>query len=254
MQKEEPGVFSRTLKAMRILMSLAILALVAAPAQAHLCIIRQGVESRGAIEAGDHHGEAVAAGDFNGDGYDDLAMGAPYEDISGGFIDAGAVVVNWGTQFGVTNVGSQLLTEAALGGASEAYAEFGRALGAGDFNGDGYDDLAVGVPGSSVGLGSSHRGKVYVLRGTGAGLVPWYVLDQADGGGSNEAGDRFGQCLAVGNFNGDTSPVRDDLAVGAPGEDNNDRGVGMVQAEQHRRDERRRRHVRGLDGGGKRLP
>ena len=193
----------------------AVLAGIAPWADAHLSIIRQGAESRGVIEPGDRHGEAVAAGDFNGDGYEDLAMGAPYEDLTGGFTDAGAVIVNWGTEFGVTHSGSLLLTESILGGFNEAGAEFGRALAAGDFNGDGYEDLAVGVPGHD-----GDAGKVLVLRGNSTtGLANWFTLYQTTGGGVAEAGDRFGEALAVGNFDADSGPAHDDLAVGTPGED-----------------------------------
>src|SRR6185295_4639466 len=45
--------------------SLLALLLTASYAQAHLSIIRQGLESRGALESGDRLGTAVAAGDFN---------------------------------------------------------------------------------------------------------------------------------------------------------------------------------------------
>ena len=52
-------------------------------ASAHLALIRQGAESRGTQGPSDGMGRAVAAGDFNGDGYDDLASGAPGEGLDG---------------------------------------------------------------------------------------------------------------------------------------------------------------------------
>ncbi len=187
------------------------------PASAHLCIIRQGLESRGTAEAGDHHGQALAAGDFNGDGYDDLAMGAPDEDV-GVVGDAGAVIVEWGGPYGLDPAGAQLWTEddANGGGGVTAGGQFGHALAAADFNGDGFDDLAVGCPGGDAGV-AADVGIVYVLRGTSGGLVRWVDLIQSDAGGALEGGDRFGESLATGNFDGDAHPYAD-LAVGAPGE------------------------------------
>lgn len=186
------------------------------PAAAHLSIVRQGPESRGAREAGDDHGKALAAGDFNGDGFEDLAVGAPGEAV-GSLDDAGAVVVSWGTALGLTHVGASILTEDDWGGAA-ADAEFGFALAAGDFNNDGRDDLAVGCPGSNLGLNIRDAGIVYVYSGQPSGLAPWHDLSQADGGGAHEVGDRFGSSLCVGNFNGDSGPFAD-LAIGSPGED-----------------------------------
>lgn len=186
------------------------------PAAAHLSIIRQGAESRGSREAGDDHGKALAAGDFNGDGFEDLAVGAPGEAV-GSLDDAGAVVISWGTPLGLTHIGASILTEDDWGGAA-ADAEFGFALAAGDFNNDGRDDLAVGCPGSNLGLNIRDAGIVYLYSGQPSGLTPWHDLSQTDGGGAHEVGDRFGSSLCVGNFNGDNGPFAD-LAVGSPGED-----------------------------------
>jgi len=87
--------------------SLLLAVALPSPALAHLSLIRQGADSRGSIEAGDEHGRAVAVGDFNRDGFDDVAMGAPGEDVNA-TTNAGSVVVSFGSTYGVTHVGAQL--------------------------------------------------------------------------------------------------------------------------------------------------
>ena len=77
--------------------------------------------------------------DFNNDGADDLAVGVPEESVAG-HIAAGVVEVLPGSTTGVTGTGSQLFTQ--VGGAVESVDFFGAALAAGDFNNDGFTDLA----------------------------------------------------------------------------------------------------------------
>ncbi|MEM9509992.1 MAG: integrin alpha, partial [Cyanobacteria bacterium P01_E01_bin.35] len=100
----------------------------------------QGLDQRtlDANENGDLFGEALGAGDFNGDGFDDLAVGAPGE-APGPDSKSGAAFVFNGTSSGLTPV--QELDQGELD-ANENGDLFGKALGAGDFNGDGFDDLA----------------------------------------------------------------------------------------------------------------
>lgn len=182
-------------------------------AEAHLSIIRQGLESVAAPEPGDYFGSALAAGDFDGDGYDDLATGAPGE-AAGNLDAAGAVVISFGTEFGLTHLGAQFLTESV----PAADDEFGFALAAADFDDDGYVDLAIGAPGVDGGGGATDAGLVYIFRGSASGLVPWHSLSQFNLGGAVEANDRFGAALAVGNLDGLISPAHMDLAIGSPGE------------------------------------
>lgn len=188
------------------------------PAEAHLALIRQGSESRGSREPGDLMGKAVAAGDFNGDGYDDLASGAPGENLDGRD-EAGAVIVNWGTEHGLTHEWAVLLTPESLGGVNEADGQFGRALAAGDFNGDGKDDLAIGQPGFDLSGTVADVGKVWIVTGHASAFGSHAIIPrlQSDAGGANEAGDEFGWALAAGDFNDDGYA---DLAIGGPGEDN----------------------------------
>ena len=171
-------------------------------------------------ELADNFDQTLAAGDFNGDGFADLAVGVAGEDI-GALVDAGAVQVLRGSAAGLTAAGNQVWTQNSPGvlDVSEANDEFGAALAVGDFNGDGFDDLAIGAPNEAVGaiLGA---GAVHVLRGSAAGLTAagnqLWTQDSAGVLDLSEAGDRFGTALIVGDFNNDGF---DDLAIGVIGED-----------------------------------
>ena len=166
--------------------------------------------------AGADFAAAVAVGDFNKDGYADLALGTPGEAIR--TVKAGPAAVFYGSSAGLnTAVG---IDEGDIGQADVAGDGFGQSLAAGDFNGDGCADLAIGVP-SKV-IGGARSGQVEILKGSSAGLSktsPYIVSQTAVSGAANEAGDRFGYALAAGNVVGaKTGTVYADLVVGAPGE------------------------------------
>jgi FG-GAP repeat len=170
----------------------------------------------GAQEERDRFGSAQAAGDFNGDGFADLAAGASGEDV-GSVRDAGAVSVLYGSARGLTTTGGRLFTQ--VGSRAEEQDWFGWALAAGDFNGDGFADLAVGAPSETVGSAFA-AGAVSVLYGSAAGLTTTRARLFTQVAGAAEVADEFGRALAAGDFNRDGFA---DLAAGAPGE-----GVGSA--------------------------
>ncbi len=166
----------------------------------------------GASEQGDHFGEAMAQGDFDGDGYADLAVGAP-DEAPGDDPGSGAVFLFKGTFTGL--VSWRTLTQTGLG-VNQSGDRFGNALAAGDLNADGRDELIVGAPGERVQGEKGGAAFVFLGSQTGPTTVNGYLLHQDNigfSGGSNDD-DLFGASLAVGNFNGDS---RADLAIGAPG-------------------------------------
>jgi hypothetical protein len=165
-------------------------------------------------EEGDRFGTSLTAGDFDGDGFDDLAVGVPREDL-GGKANAGAAHVIYGSAAGLTAAGSQRWhkDKPGIGGDADKGDVFGSALTAGDFGGNGFDDLAVGVPGDTDDWGS-----VKVIYGSAGGLTTndqnWH--EEISGiEGTAASGDRFGASLAAGDFD---SSSGDDLAVGTPGQ------------------------------------
>lgn len=154
-------------------------------------------------------GASVSSGDVNGDGYSDLIVGAP------GYVEAtvaeGAAFVFYGGPDGPADTPDRIL----LGGGANA--RFGAAVGAGDVNGDGCDDVVVGAPGfDGVGgaflyAGSDTTGLRSVASWTASGA-------QADG--------EFGSAVAGGgDVNGDGYG---DVLVGAPGQGGDLAGAGAA--------------------------
>ena len=184
----------------------------------------------GAPEAGDQLGFSLVAADFTGDGFDDLAAGAIGEDV-GDIQDAGAVNVIYGSASGLTTAGNLILHRSVAGVTGDPHFEdfFGYSLTAGDFNGETWADLAVGVPGESIDS-NADAGMVQVFVGSSTGLratgsISWHQSVPGLAGGP-DPGDEFGHALATGDFDGDGF---DDLAIGAPGDTDFSGGIETGQ-------------------------
>ena len=171
----------------------------------------------GTAEAGDAFGAALALGDFDGDGRPDLAVGVPGESQFGPN-ESGAVQVFYGTVNGLSATNNQVLLESLISPEIATFDRFGSALAAADFNGDGFDELAVGYALDNV-LGVVNAGNVAVLRGDGSGLLTtgaqlWNGFSSTEL--TLEPGSELGFALAAGRFGGARYGTY--LAVGVPGQ------------------------------------
>jgi glycerophosphoryl diester phosphodiesterase len=192
------------------------------------------VEVPGELVRGERLGAALAAGDFNGDLVSDLAVGVPGAD-AGELRGVGAVLVTFGAAAEMTG-GPALAAVAELNrlspavpGEPERGSGFGTVLAAADFDKDGFDDLAIGVPDATVG-GRRMAGELIVLYGGADGFVAGrsQAIDQdtplIPGQATGRA--RFGAVLATGDLDGDGHA---DLAVGMPDDSvEGQPGVGAV--------------------------
>lgn len=215
-------------------------------------------------QSGARFGAALcSAGDLNGDGYDEVAIGAP---LYGTLMPQAGLVEIYRVLLG------GVLTRVHSASGSGAFCRYGTSLSpAGDVNGDGFDDLLIGAPGENGG-----RGVVRLMTGNSGsiGLISWTwapLVDGAQAGAvvagagdlnadgyadvavadtlghvsiflgsasglaafpslvlSGAASDRFGASIAgVGDLNGDGYA---DLLVGAPGYGNTYTRSGIVYA------------------------
>ena len=175
----------------------------------------------GGVDADDRFGESVSsAGDVNGDGFDDLIVGA-YKGDAGAY-NTGESYVVFGKPGGFTSI----LDLASLDGSTgfrldgiDADDESGFSVsGAGDVNGDGFDDLIVGADFADAGTANTEEGETYVVFGKSGGFASALnlsSLNSSNGFRLNgiDADDGSGISVSdAGDVNGDGI---DDVIIGA---------------------------------------
>ena len=159
-------------------------------------------------------GRVASAGDVNGDGYDDVIVGAPQFDD--GESDEGLAWVYLGSASGLAT------NPAWTAESDQAGAHFGTSVStAGDVNGDGYSDVIVGAP--SFDGSQTNGGLARVYHGSGSGLA----TSPAWTGESDQADAFYGYSVSTaGDVNGDGYS---DVIVGAPYFDGSQANVGLAR-------------------------
>ncbi len=156
-------------------------------------------------------GFSVSAGDYNGDGYADIAVGAPGATVDGARW-AGRAFVYLGAALGPAILASFTLTQdtPSMGAA------FGFSLASGRFDAGLQRDLAVGAPGGDP-TADVASGQVVVFSGRTASpqLTRTTTLNQTRASEVDEAGDRFGAAVDFGDYDNDGDT---DLLAAANGE------------------------------------
>lgn len=170
------------------------------------------IEFTGSVPGG-QLGADITSGDFNGDGIDDIALGAPFVSSDNKEWNGEVYIVFGKESFPETVDFSQLTPDLIVQGYTSGD-QLGTTLTTGDFNNDGIDDFVIGA--FNAKSNDKRPGKVYIYYGdsTWGSQKRSFVLGRANvllvG---DSTGDNFGLSLITQDVDGDTV---DDLLIGAP--------------------------------------
>lgn len=170
----------------------------------------------GNVGEGDAFGASLVTADFSSDGYTDLAVGAPQEEVYDGTFDRGLVYIYHGSENGLAD-GDFV---AAIGGDVEG-AHLGESLATGDADGDGIADILIGAPQANG--QENTAGAAYLFVGPFDGNMA--VEDAHAAYLGDQSGDRMGASLDLADLDRDGSA---DVIVGAPGNDASGLNAGIV--------------------------
>jgi Ca2+-binding RTX toxin-like protein len=166
---------------------------------------------------------AARAGDVNGDGYDDIVIGAPRNSLEGNWAGRAYIVYGHSGGFGTLDLGTMTAQQGAtifqspyIGSGSNGPFLGVSVAAVGDVNGDGYDDVIVGS--ENDGTGGDYAGAAYLLFGSSSGIGNMNVANGSPTQlykftGTQPAGFAGHDVAGLGDINGDGI---DDFAIGIP--------------------------------------
>ncbi|WP_342088949.1 FG-GAP-like repeat-containing protein [Dyadobacter sp. OTU695] len=159
-----------------------------------------------------YFGFSVSGADINGDSYSDVLVGCTF--FADGEYYEGAAYVYYGSQTGVTPLNLTIVQSNVMG------AQMGNKIATGDFNGDGFNDIAVGATAYSNPENSEGAIFVYYGSGNGINIKPLIIEGNIHDG-------YFGRVSSAGDVNGDGFS---DLVVGSYGYSNgqDNEGAGYL--------------------------
>jgi len=175
---------------------------------------------------GDYAGRTLAsAGDVNGDGYDDLMIGAYNNDDS--FTNAGKIYLFFGNEIDWDNEISLSRADASFLGCGVGHRAGTAIAGAGDVNNDGYDDILISAPEATLYSNEPLVGITYLILGKASGWSANTSLWNADASFIGENIDDYSGMDIDGG--GDVNrDGYDDILIGAPRNDEGGADIGQV--------------------------